>query len=355
MSRFLHPKLAPLEAYTPGEQPKDKKYIKLNTNESPYPPSPAVLAALEEGDIADLRLYSDPEGTVLKGKLAELYGCQPENVFLSNGSDDILNFAFWAFGQDGAIFPSLTYSFYPVFCALHGVPYETAELNQDLTLDPAKLCGTGKLTVFANPNAPTGLALPLADVEKIVAANPDHVVVVDEAYVDFGAQSAAGLIQKYDNLLVVMTYSKSRSMAGARLGFALAGKAIIQDLEKVKYSTNPYNVNRLTLKLGQAAVDSDDYFRANAQKIQATRTKTIQALRALGFQIPDSQANFIFAKREGLDGGDLYRKLKDRGILIRHFSDPRIAQYNRITIGTAEEMDTFVAAVADILKEEGLA
>lgn len=354
MSKFLHTKYAPLEAYTPGEQPRDKKYIKLNTNESPYPPSPQVVDALTRQEVEDLRLYSDPEGTALREKLAALYGCGPENVFLSNGSDDILNFAFMAFGQDGAVFPGLTYSFYPVFAALHGVLYDTVPLREDLSLDVDGLCDTGRLTVLANPNAPTGLALSLEEVERIVASNPDHVVVVDEAYVDFGAQSAVPLIQKYENLLVVMTYSKSRSMAGARLGFALASRPIIEDLEKLKYSTNPYNVNRLTLKLGEAAVDSDEYFRENARKIMATREKTAKALRELGFTLPDSSSNFLFVKREGLDGGLLYQKLKDRGILIRHFSDPRIAQYNRVTVGTDEEMEAFLTQVKAIMKEEGL-
>lgn len=351
MSRFLNAKYAGLTAYTPGEQPRDRQYIKLNTNESPYPPAPAVLAALGAEDVADLRLYSDPEGTVLREKLAGLYGVKPGQVFLSNGSDDILNFAFMAFGADGAVFPSLTYSFYPVFADLHQVAYETVPLKEDFSVDAAALAGRGKLTVLANPNAPTGLALPLDQVEAIVAADPSHVVVVDEAYVDFGAESAAVLLDQYDNLLVVMTYSKSRSMAGARLGFALGSRAIIEDLEKLKYSTNPYNVNRLTLKLGQAAVDADGYFRDNARRIMATRAKTMQALRALGFSMPDSQANFLFLTHPKLDGAAFYQACKDRGILIRHFSDPAIAQYNRVTIGTEEEMAAFVQTAQEILKE----
>ncbi|MCI6991669.1 MAG: aminotransferase class I/II-fold pyridoxal phosphate-dependent enzyme [Clostridiales bacterium] len=351
MSRFLNAKYAGLTAYTPGEQPRDRQYIKLNTNESPYPPAPAVLAALGAEDVADLRLYSDPEGTVLREKLAGLYGVKPGQVFLSNGSDDILNFAFMAFGADGAVFPSLTYSFYPVFADLHQVAYETVPLKEDFSVDAAALAGRGKLTVLANPNAPTGLALPLDQVEAIVAADPSHVVVVDEAYVDFGAESAAALLDQYDNLLVVMTYSKSRSMAGARLGFALGSRAIIEDLEKLKYSTNPYNVNRLTLKLGQAAVDADGYFRDNARRIMATRAKTMQALRALGFSMPDSQANFLFLTHPKLDGAAFYQACKDRGILIRHFSDPAIAQYNRVTIGTEEEMAAFVQTAQEILKE----
>lgn len=351
MSRFLNAKYAGLTAYTPGEQPRDRQYIKLNTNESPYPPAPAVLAALGAEDVADLRLYSDPEGTVLREKLAGLYGVKPGQVFLSNGSDDILNFAFVAFGADGAVFPSLTYSFYPVFADLHQVAYETVPLKEDFSVDAAALAGRGKLTVLANPNAPTGLALSLDQVEAIVAADPSHVVVVDEAYVDFGAESAAALLDQYDNLLVVMTYSKSRSMAGARLGFALGSRAIIEDLEKLKYSTNPYNVNRLTLKLGQAAVDADGYFRDNARRIMATRAKTMQALRALGFSMPDSQANFLFLTHPKLDGAAFYQACKDRGILIRHFSDPAIAQYNRVTIGTEEEMAAFVQMAQEILKE----
>ncbi|MDY3015298.1 MAG: histidinol-phosphate transaminase [Evtepia sp.] len=354
MSGFMNSRYASLEAYTPGEQPRDKQYIKLNTNESPYPPSPQVLEALQRQDVADLRLYSDPEGLRLREKLGALYGLTAGNVFLSNGSDDILNFAFMAFGEDGAVFPGLTYSFYPVFANLHKVPFETVPLREDFTVPVEEMKGRGKLTVLANPNAPTGIALPLAEVEEIVASNRDHVVVIDEAYVDFGGQSAASLVEKYDNLLVVMTYSKSRSMAGARLGFALASRGIIQDLETLKYSTNPYNVNRLTLKLGEAAVDSDGYFRENAQKIMETRTYTAAQLRELGFTMPDSKANFLFVRREGLDGETLYRKLKERGILIRHFSDPRIAQYNRVTIGTREEMEAFLGEVRAILEEEGL-
>ena len=354
MSRFLHTRYAGLETYTPGEQPRDKQYIKLNTNESPYPPSPEVLAALGPGEVADLRLYSDPEGTGLREKLAGLYGVTPGQVFLSNGSDDILNFAFMAFGEKGAVFPSLTYSFYPVFANLHQVPYETVPLREDFSVDVAGLSGKGKLTVLANPNAPTGLALPLDQVEALVASNPGHVVVVDEAYVDVGAASAAALLGRYENLLVVMTYSKSRSMAGARLGFALGSRELIADLERLKYATNPYNVNRLTLRLGEAAVDSDPYFRANARRIMATRDKTARALREMGFRLPDSQANFLFVTHPRIDGARLYQKCRERGILIRHFSDPAIAQYNRVTIGAEEEMETFLTVVRDILREEGL-
>ena len=349
MSAFLHSRFSALEAYTPGEQPRDKRYIKLNTNESPYPPSPAVLAALTEQEVADLRLYSDPEGAALRAKLAKLYGCGPENVFLSNGSDDILNFAFMAFSEDGAVFPSLTYSFYPVFCDLHGVDYRTVDLNDDFTVPVERLKDTGRLTVLANPNAPTGVALPLKEVEAIIAANPDHVVVIDEAYVDFGGQSAAGLIHKYDNLLVVMTYSKSRSMAGARLGFALAGRGIIQDLEKIKYSTNPYNVNRLTLKLGEAAVDSDDYFRENAAEIVETRTRVTEELRALGFTVPESKANFVAVGFGARDAQKIASELMKRGIIVRPLLGYALRDILRITIGTPEENDRLFAALEELL------
>lgn len=354
MSRFLHPKYAALEAYTPGEQPRDRRYVKLNTNESPYPPAPEVVKALESADVEELRLYSDPEGRVLKEKLAWYYGCKAENVFLSNGSDDILNFAFMAFGAKGAVFPKPTYSFYPVFAQLHGIRCREVPLRADFSLDVDGLCGTGCFTVLANPNAPTGMAVGLDEIRKILDTNPDQVVLVDEAYVDFGAESASELIGEYPNLLVVMTYSKSRSMAGARLGFALGDRELIADLEKLKFSTNPYNVNRLTLKLGAAAVDSALYFVENAKRIIATRERTAGALREMGFSFPPSKANFLFISREGLSGELLYRKLKERGVLVRHFSDPALEAYNRVTIGTDEEMGVFLREVRAILEEEGL-
>lgn len=354
MSRFLNPRYAALEAYTPGEQPRDRKYIKLNTNESPYPPSPEVIAAVTKAEIEDLRLYSDPEGTVLREKLAEFYGLGAENVFLSNGSDDILNFAFMAFagGTIGAKFPDITYSFYPVFADLHGVSYETIPVKDNFSIEPSDYDGAKSMIVIANPNAPTGMALSREEIRRIVAANPDQVVLIDEAYVDFGAESAYPLIEEFDNLLVVMTYSKSRSLAGARLGFALGSKALIDDLNLLKYSTNPYNVNRLTMAIGCAAVSSDAYFRNNCNKIAATRELTTRALEDLGFTVLPSKANFVFITKEGLDGEELYQRLKARGILIRHFSKKVIAQYNRVTIGTQEEMEAFLQVVTEIVKEK---
>jgi len=354
MSRFLHPRYQTLEAYTPGEQPRDRAYIKLNTNESPYPPSPEVLAAVTQEDLANLRLYSDPEGKTLRDKLATLYGRSPEQVFLSNGSDDILNFAFMAFGQHGAAFPALTYSFYPVFSNLHAVSYEAVPMGADFSICVADYFGKDKLIVIANPNAPTGMAISRAQIRAIVESNPDSVVLIDEAYVDFGAESAVSLLADYENLLVVMTYSKSRSLAGARLGFALGNAALIADLERLKYSTNPYNVNRLTLKIGAAAVDSDAYFRRNCARIADTREKTTKALQTLGFSVLPSKANFLFTTREGFSGAMLYEKLKARGVLIRHFNKAPIADYIRVTIGTQQEMAVFLQELQEIMREEGL-
>ena len=359
MSKFMNPALSGLDPYTPGEQPQDMKYIKLNTNESPYPPSPEVLAAVNAREAADLRLYSDPESRALKQALAERYSVGSENVFLSNGSDDILNFAFLAFAGGApdtgrkAWFPNITYGFYPVFTGLHHIEAVQIPLKDDFTIDPADYCSLGAgegMICIANPNAPTGLTLTLKQIESILQANPDKVVLIDEAYVDFGVQSALPLIRQYENLLIVQTFSKSRSMAGARLGFAFAQAALIEDLETIKFSTNPYNINRLTSAAGIAALSSDAYFAKNCSRIMETRTWTKVALEDLGFTVLPSAANFLFARAADLSGMEVYRQLKARGILIRHFEKPRIADFNRITIGTREEMETMIAALREILQ-----
>lgn len=354
MSRFLGARYRALEAYTPGEQPRDMAYCKLNTNESPYPPAPSVVASLTAEEVEKLRLYSDPTSKVLKEKLAGLYAMEPGNVFVSNGSDEVLNFAFLAFGGRGAVFPDITYGFYRVFGALYGMDCREIPLEEDFTLDYRKYCGQGRLVVLANPNAPTGMGIPVWQVEEILRTNPDSVVLIDEAYVDFGGESALPLIAKYDNLLVVRTFSKSRCLAGGRLGYAFASPQLIADLEKIQYSTNPYNLNRLTQRLGEATVDAEDYYRARCAEIQATRAAAAGDLTALGFQVLPSQTNFLFARHPGLDGEDLYLALKARGFLVRHFSDPRICQFNRITIGTREDMASFLGAVEDILRERGV-
>lgn len=351
MSRFLLERYRTLEVYTPGEQPQDMQYIKLNTNESPYAPGPKTLAALTKQEGENLRLYSDPQCKVLREGLAKLHEVEPENVYLSNGSDDILNFAFWAFcGQGGEVsFPEISYGFYSVFADLHGCKAMPIPLKEDFSIDYKDYCGLNRFIVIANPNAPTGLALNLAQVEEIVRTNPDHVVLIDEAYVDFGGESAVNLTKKYDNLLVVQTYSKSRSMAGARLGFAFGGKGIIQDLERIKFSTNPYNLNRLTLAAGAAALTENDYYMDNCRRIMETRGYTTERLRELGFTVLPSVTNFIFAASDRVGGGELYRELKKRGILVRHFTNPKIENYNRITIGTRAQMDALLAAVTEIL------
>ena len=351
MSRFLSGGLSALEAYVPGEQPMDKKYIKLNTNESPYPPPESVVKAIGKAEIEDLRLYSDPECGALRAAVSEEYGTDGKNIFLSNGSDEILNFAFMAYGDKGAVFPDITYGFYSVFAGLYGINAEIIPLNDDFTLDVNAFCGKNKLIVIANPNAPTGLALGLEKIEKIVASNADGVVLIDEAYVDFGAQSAYRLTEKYDNLLVVQTFSKSRSMAGARLGFAFADSGIIEDLEKIKYSTNPYNINRLTQLAGTAALKSGEYFKENCRRIADTREYVKNKLEKMDFTVTGSAANFLFAKSDKIRGKELYLKLKEKGILIRHFEKERISEYNRITVGSREEMEAFLKAVREITEE----
>ena len=349
MSKFFNPRLASLQAYTPGEQPRDKTYIKLNTNESPFPPSKGVHRVMNRQAVDKLRLYCDPNATALKESLAELYGKKPSQIFVANGSDDILNFAFLAFGADGVLFPDISYGFYEVFANLHGLSYEKIPLQQDFAIDVKKYCDRKKMVVIANPNAPTGIVLPLRRIERILESNPENVVLIDEAYVDFGGESCAELVEKYPNLLCVQTFSKSRSMAGARLGFAIASEELIADLETVKYSTNPYNVNSLTQAAGVAAVEDNGYYMRNCRKIIKSRLYTKKELEKLGFTVLPSKANFLFAKSDKIGGMELYLRLKEKGILVRHFEKDRIRAYNRITIGSQKEMESFIEAVKEIL------
>jgi len=352
MSRFFNDKYETLTPYTPGEQPQDMKYVKLNTNESPFPPSPKAAEAAAEA-AKRIQLYSDPECRTLVAKFCEVFGVTRDEVVFTNGSDDVLNFAFMAFCDEGhgAVFPNITYGFYPVFAELNHVPYTELPLCEDFTIDVDAYCGVGRTIFIANPNAPTGIALTRAQIERIVQSNPDNVVVIDEAYVDFGAESCLPLTRKYDNLLVVQTFSKSRSLAGARLGFAVGDPALIRDLNTIRYSTNPYNINSMTMAAGIGALSDEDYMRRNSLAIQENRAFTVDALRSMGFTIPDSKANFIFAKHERVDGETVYRKLKERGVLIRHFTKPLICDYNRITIGTREQMQTLLDNLKIVLEE----
>ena len=352
MSRFFSNKYSSLTPYTPGEQPRDVAYIKLNTNESPYPPSPKAqkLAALA---LDQLMLYPDPDCKTLRETAAAALDISVDEILFTNGSDDVLNFAFMAFCDDtcGAAFPDITYGFYSVFAQLNGIDYVQIPLTEDFSVWAEDYIGLGRTIFIANPNAPTGKALPLSQIERIVAGNPNNVVVVDEAYVDFGAQSAVQLIGKYDNLLVTQTFSKSRSMAGARLGMGIGSKALIKDLNTVRYSTNPYNINRMTMAAGIGALDDEAYFRENCQKIQKTRAWTMQALQSLGFTVVDSMTNFVFAAHPKIDGKALYTQLKQRRILVRHFDAPRLTAYNRITIGTPEQMGVLIDTLKEILEE----
>lgn len=352
MSRFFSEKYSSLVPYVPGEQPKDQKYIKLNTNESPFAPSPlAVEYARKEAE--KLMLYSDPEVRDLVAAATKVLGVEKDEILFTNGSDEILNFAFMAFcdKEHEAAFADITYGFYSVFAKLNGVPYTEIPLKSDFTIDVEDYIGIKKTVFIANPNAPTGIALPLSDIERIVKSNPDNVVVVDEAYVDFGGESAIKLIKKYDNLLVTRTFSKSRSLAGGRLGFGVGSPKLIADLNTIKYSTNPYNVNRMTMAAGVGALLDTEYFEKTRKEIIKTRSWTAEELKKLGFEVLPSETNFVFAKTDKISGKELYLKLKENGILVRHFETPRLKDYNRITIGSKEEMKQFISTVKIITEE----
>lgn len=353
MSRFLSTRFADLTPYTPGEQPRDQQYIKLNTNESPYPPSPRVLAAINSEEVKKLNLYPDPTAAELVKKLAEFYGVEKKNVIVSNGSDDILNFSFMAFcdKDNGAVFPEISYGFYEVFAHLDGIKYKKIPLKNDFSIHAPDYYNANGMVVIANPNAPTGLALSVEQIEGIVKANPDRVVLIDEAYVDFGAQSSVELTKRYDNILVVGTYSKSRSLAGARLGFAIGNEELIADLNTIKFSTNPYDINRLTQAAGIAALEDAKYYRECNKNTAEIREYTKAELKKRGFEMTDSVANFIFVRSQRIKGWDYYFSLKKMGVLVRHFSSDKTKDYVRITIGTREQMDALLAATDKILSE----
>ena len=352
MSRFLSPTLAAVTPYTPGEQPQDQQYIKLNTNESPYLPSPAVIATVSEHEVEKLRLYSDPACADLLKAAAAHFGLQPEQIMPGNGSDENLFFALRAFcdADHPLAYADITYGCYGVWCGLMHIPSHIIPLKEDFTLDPKDYYGLNQTIVLANPNAPTGIALPRAEIEGILKANPNNVVIVDEAYVDFGGESCVPLIDQYENLLVVQTFSKSRQLAGARLGLAMGNAKLIADLNRVKFSLNPYNINRLTLKAGQAALEDTAYFEKTRAAIMDTRAWTMQQLTDRGFTVLDSRTNFVFASTKRISGGKLYKKLKENGILVRHFDAPRIENWLRITIGTPEQMQALMDAVDKILE-----
>ncbi|MDR2047479.1 MAG: aminotransferase class I/II-fold pyridoxal phosphate-dependent enzyme [Clostridiales bacterium] len=343
-----------LTPYTAGEQPKNKKYIKLNTNENAYPPSPSVRGVLAAFDADALRLYPDPDASELKLTLAERYGLSPENIFTGNGSDEILGFCFPAFfdrESPPVLFPDVTYSFYPVYAALYGIPYKTPPLRADYTVDAAcysPLVSPSQGVIIANPNAPTGIALPLYGIEEILVQNRETVVIVDEAYAEFGGVTAMPLIDEYDNLLVVRTFSKAYSLAGIRCGYAVGQKPLIDALGVIKNSFNSYTLDSLTIKIAAAACRDMEYYDMINERIANIRDGAARRLRADGFTVLDSAANFLFLKKDGVCGERLFSALKERGILTRHFKGSRTSDFIRATVGTDTETEVFCGAVKEI-------
>ena len=352
MSKFLSDLYSALEPYTPGEQPKDKAYIKLNTNESPFPPSPKVKEAISGEVIDDLNLYPDPEVVMLRDALAENFGVKRENIFVGNGSDDVIAFSVMAFcGRGGKLAcPDITYGFYPVYAELFGVNLTEVPLMEDFSVKVEDYKDFNCPVIIANPNAPTGLMLTLNEVEELVNQNPDRLVIMDEAYMDFGKASAVELTKKYNNLMVIQTFSKSRSLAGLRVGFAVANTEIIRDLETMRFSFNPYNINSLTMRAATAAIKDKAYYDGCIDKIIDNREQTKTELVKMGFKVLDSKSNFIFASHPDYSAKSLYEELKNRGILVRYFSKERIKDFVRITVGSKEQMQAVVNDISNILK-----
>ncbi|MFU2486139.1 histidinol-phosphate transaminase [Thauera sp. WH-1] len=355
MSRFWSAVVHGLTPYVPGEQPKLDNLVKLNTNEHPCGPSPKALEAIRAATGDGLRLYPDPNADALKAALARHHGVQPAQIFVGNGSDEVLAHAFMGLLKHDRplCFPDITYSFYPVYCGLYGVTHRAIPLAEDFSIRVEDYLPHGNeragAIIFPNPNAPTGRLLALSEVERIVAGNPDAVVLVDEAYVDFGGDSAVALVDRYPNLLVTHTFSKSRSLAGLRVGYAVGDAGLVEALERVKNSFNSYPLDRLAIAGAVASVEDDDYFRASCAKVVATREKLVADLQALDFEVLPSAANFIFARHPRHDGAELTAELRKRAIIVRHFKAARIDQFMRITVGTDEQCSILVAALKDIL------
>ncbi|MBQ3346385.1 MAG: histidinol-phosphate transaminase [Synergistaceae bacterium] len=352
MGKFLHTKYSSLTPYdTSGEVESMKGYIRLNTNESPFPPSPKVLSATLEAS-RGLNYYCDPECSQLAAKIASMYSLSPSQIVFGNGSDEILNFLFMAFCEKGAAFPNITYSFYKILAKFHGVDYIPVPLK-NFRIDPSYYKDVKGRTIFiANPNAPTSLAMSLSEIEEILSSNPESLVVIDEAYVDFGAESAVTLLPEHDNLVITRTFSKSRSLAGARLGWCMTSEEIAKDIKDIKNTLTPYNINAMTQAAGLGALDDEEYTRRNIDMIRMVRDNTKSRLREMGFDVMDSSTNFLFAKHETVSGEEIFSTLKKYRIMIRHFSNPpAIADYNRITIGTPEQMQIFLEVTKGIIKQ----
>lgn len=343
-----------IEPYVPGEQPQYSDKIKLNTNENPYPPSPEVKRVIESYDTDNLKLYPDPEATALKETLAEHYCFEKEQIFVGVGSDDVLAMCFMSFFNSGKpiLFPDISYSFYPVWANLFNIKYETPKLNDSFEIVKEDYYKENGGIVFPNPNAPTGVELPLSEIEEIIKHNLNSVVIVDEAYIDFGGTSALSLVHKYENLVVVQTFSKSRSLAGLRVGFAVANKQLISVMNAVKNSYNSYTLNSLSINAAAAAVKDNKYFKDTVNKIIKTREKAKKDLSALGFEFNDSKSNFIFAKHKTVRAKDIFEALKEKHIFVRYFNMPRIDNYLRITVGTDVEMKALIDFLKDYLSDK---
>jgi len=352
MSRFINNRYSKLIPYTPGEQPQVARLIKLNTNESPFPPSPEVIKAIDSKEVEKLNLYPDPEANVLIEAISESYGIAKSRIVVGNGSDELLAFSFMIFqGENREIyFPDISYGFYKVYAEVYGAAAKLIPLDDDLMINPKDYFNLGETIVIANPNPPTGSVLSLESIEEILKANKDNLVIIDEAYVNFGAESSLKLIDKYDNLLVIQTFSKDRNLAGARIGMAFAQEEIIKDLNKIRYSFNPYNLNRLSILAGAAAMKDKKYFEDCMEKIKETRRKFVKDMEALGFSIKPSLANFVLAKHDKISGAEYYESLKRKNILVRHFDNVHIKDYVRITIGAKEDMDTLVKVTKELLE-----
>lgn len=365
MSRFFDKRYNGLAPYVPGEQPQDRRYVKLNTNESPFPPSPRVIAALSAEETSRLNLYSDPEAGVLVRAIAERFdkklraqghkGVSESQVFVGNGSDEVLAFAFGAFcgAERGVAFPAIGYGFYPVFAEFFCLPYVTVPMNDDLSVNADGFKGLSETIVIANPNAQTGIYLPLSEIKTLLSENKDRLVMVDEAYCDFGAESAVTLLDEFDNLLVVQTMSKSRQLAGGRVGFALGSEELIADLNTMKFSFNPYNLNRLSIIAGAEAIADEEYFERTTAAVAAERERLKKTLADMGFHVTPSLANFVLAKREGIGGEELYKSLKARGVLVRWLGG-ELSDYVRITVGSAAQCDALTKAAEEIIKEKNI-
>lgn len=345
-------KLRNVEPYIAGEQPKIANMIKLNTNENPYGPTPKVKEVLETIDIDTLRLYPNSDASVLRQKIATYYSVEESQVFLGNGSDEVLALSFLTFfnGQEPILFPDITYSFYPVYCNLYQMNYQTKPLDQNFKIHKEDYYQSNSGIIFPNPNAPTGELMDLDSIEDIIIHNPSSIVIIDEAYIDFGGTSAIGLLKKYDNLVIIQTYSKSRALAGMRLGIALGSKEAIARLYDVKNSFNSYPLDAISQLVGIASVEDDTYFKQQVQRIITTREHTKKELLALGFIVPDSYANFVFVKHPNYDAKELFMMLRSKGIIVRHFNKDKIDQYLRISIGSDQEMGTLLTTLKQYIK-----